>query len=163
MLQNINFIKPSFNYQEVEKNWVYFDSHGKLQIIYKWYPLQICEIDENNKNLNLIKEIDMPPFFKNARGSTCGLHYNDEIWFISHFNLNGYYSHFFVVFDKNMNLKKFSENFYFEGYKIEFCIGFCVDDNENFIIPYSINDSNTTIGIYDRSTINNLKWRYITN
>jgi hypothetical protein len=158
-LINVNYIIPSFNYQSVEKNWTYVECNNKLQIIYKWDPLQICESDDTNK-LNIIKEVIMPPFFKNARGSTCGVHYNNEIWFIVHFNNDGVYSHFFAVFDINMNLIKFSNKFLFEGNKIEFCIGLYIN-NDVFLIPYSINDTISKLGIYDIHLINNMQWKYI--
>jgi hypothetical protein len=161
-LININYINPSFNNQPIEKNWVYVEYNNKLQIIYKWFPLQICEIDTKN-NLNLVKEIIMPPFFKNTRGSTCGVHYKNEIWFIVHLNANYNYTHFFVVFDVNMNLIKFSNHFKFEGHKIEFCIGLHIEEDGTFLIPYSINDMISKLGIYNIDLINKIQWRYTTN
>jgi hypothetical protein len=164
-LLNINYIKPTFNYQSVEKNWVYFINKNKLEIIYKWYPLQICNLNINKKkfikDLNLIKEIPMCSFFKNARGSTCGVYYNNEIWFICHFNLNGSYSHFFVVFNIDMIPIRYSNVFYFEISKIQFCIGLYIMNNGTFLIPYSINDVESKLGIYNISTINNMIWNNI--
>lgn len=157
---NTNYIKCGFNNHHVEKNWVYFEMNDDLRVIYKWYPLQIGLISNKN-TLDMVKKIDMPIFFKKARGSTCGIKYNDEIWFICHFNDNAYYSHFFTVFDENMNLKKFSKNFTFEKNKIEFCIGFYIDKNDDFYIPYSVDDTKSKLGIYSLSTINNLPWHIV--
>jgi len=156
-LSNINFIENTFNNQEVEKNWVYFlNDIDQLNIIYKWYPLQICSMD-NNK-LILLKNIDMPIYFKNIRGSTCGLKYNNQNWFIVHLNEEGYYYHLFVVFDMKMKLIKYSNKFKFEGYRIEFCIGFTIFDSNNLIICYSLDDTISKLAIYDIKRLNELKW-----
>jgi len=164
-LLNMNYIKPTFNYQSIEKNWVYFIHNNNLQIIYKWYPLQICKLNLNKnkfiKDLNLIKEIPMCLFFKNARGSTCGVYYNNEIWFICHFNNNGSYSHFFVVFNIDMIPIRYSDVFNFNKNKVQFCIGLYIMDDGTFLIPYSINDVESKLGIYNISTINNMKWNNI--
>lgn len=164
---NLTKITPSFNFQEMEKNWVYFENeNNKLQVIYKWYPLQICEIVSNN--LNLIREIEMPPFFVGARGSTCGFKYKNEIWFILHFAiyekgakmLNNSYYHFFAVFDTNMKLTKYSNRFKFEGRRIEFCIGLYIE-KDVFIIPYSVYDNSSRLGIYNMNSILNLQWKFM--
>jgi len=155
-LININFIKNTFNEQDIEKNWVYFiNNSNELNVIYKWYPLQICEI--KNNNLYLIKNVILPKYFIRARGSTCGIKHNDNNWFIVHFNENGNYYHFFAVFDLNMNLIKYSEKFKFDNYKIEFCIGLeFIDDN--IIICYSTNDNKSIMAIYRPSRLNELIW-----
>jgi hypothetical protein len=158
-LENVNILNHASNYQQIEKNWVYFEKNDTLQVIYKWYPLQICEI--NSTNLNVVTEQKMPPFFKTARGSSCGVKYKNQLWFVVHFNTNGHYSHFFTVFDMNMKLIKFSKNFKFKGAKIEFCIGLYIDDNNNFLIPYSIHDTQSFLGIYHISMINKLPWKFV--
>ena len=74
-----------------------------------------------------------------------------EIWFIchivSHESPRQYY-HLFVSFDTNMNLLKYSAPFKFHKKDIEYCTGFCFYDNQ-FVIPYSIWDNKTLIGIYN--------------
>lgn len=159
-IENLNHIQNTFNFQSVEKNWIYFVDNDELKVIYKWFPLQICRITDSNK-LILEKELRMPPYFIGIRGSTCGFKYNDEIWFITHFhniNFKGRYYHNFVVFDSQMNLKKFSKHFRFEGDTIEFCLGFIISDDK-FIISYSTNDTISKLGIYNKSTIDNLQWK----
>jgi len=155
-LTNINYIENTFNIQEVEKNWVYFiNDKDELNIIYKWYPLQVCNIVENK--LFLLKNINMPKYFINARGSTCGVKYNNQNWFIVHFNEEGDYYHFFAVFDLEMKLIKYSNKFKFEGNRIEFCIGFTIDYND-IIICYSLNDEISKYALYDISRLNGLLW-----
>lgn len=158
-IENVKYINVLFNKQKVEKNWVYFkNSNNELKIIYKWFPLQICSVIKNN--LILTRQIIMPDFFKNARGSTCGIYLNNEIWFICHSNENGNYYHFFSVFDTFMNLKKYSNKFKFEGCVVEFCIGFEIK-NANLIICYSLNDTVSKLALYDVSRLNELKWNKI--
>jgi hypothetical protein len=158
-----NIINVTFptNYK-TEKNWVFFDYKSNLSLIYRWYPLQICEIKYNDKKLYLLEEKNMPDVFKNIYGSSCGFKYNNLIWFIVHTHNNiKDYLHLFVVFDIHMNLIKYSEFFKFEGKKIEFSYGLLIE-NDNFIITYSINDNSSFISIYDYSYINNnISWTII--
>mgnify|MGYP006410167183 CR=1 FL=1 len=138
-----------------EKNWVYTCIENKTLMIYKWYPLTIGNIEGNC--FQRIYEKNMPLFFDKVRGSTNGiLLYNNvskmkEIWFIchivSHESPRQYY-HLFVSFDTNMNLLKYSAPFKFHKKDIEYCTGFCFYDNQ-FVIPYSIWDNKTLIGIYN--------------
>ena len=160
-LINTSFIKNTFNKQPIEKNWVYFiNKFNQLKVIYKWYPLQICSINSSNE-LVLERIINMPKYFEDMRGSTCGLYYKNEIWFITHFqnmNHSGRYYHNFVVFDMNMKLKRFSKQFRFENSKIEFCLGFLITDDDKMVISYSIDDTNSKLGIYSMSTIQTFYW-----
>jgi hypothetical protein len=156
---NFKYINVNFNKQNIEKNWVYFKNfNNELKIIYKWYPLQICDVINNN--LILIRQIKMPIDFLNVRGSSCGILFNNEIWFICHINENRNYYHLFVVFDIYMNLKKYSNKFKFDNCCIEFCIGLEIV-NDKLIICYSLNDSTSTIGLYDISQLDNLTWIFI--
>ena len=159
-------IKPSFKTEyNWEKNWVFFNNNNELNVIYKWYPIYICKIDYAKKQLNLIREIKtVPNFFKNVRGSTNGVEYNNKIWFIVHKQdfLKNYkndhlisYVHIFVVFDKNMNLFGFSKQLKFENTIVEYCIGMEVY-NDNFIIIYSTSDSSTKLSIFPVDYINSL-------
>ncbi len=156
LIININMVKVNFNYQSVEKNWSYYIQNNKLRIIYKWYPLDICEINSNNE-LVLLERKEMPNLFFNARGSTCGVNYNNEIYFIVHCTTDCNYLHFFVVFDLNMNLKRVSETFKFENQEIEFCIGFEVIENF-FVLCYSVSNSSSKVAVYHSSKLNSLNW-----
>tara|TARA_Y100000816_G_scaffold78559_1_gene53460 strand:- start:2176 stop:5139 length:2964 start_codon:yes stop_codon:yes gene_type:complete len=170
-LNNINYLKknyitPSFpTNNTIEKNWALFEYKNKLRVIYTWYPIIICEVDFNSNKLNLLEEkvinIDI---FRHARGSTCGVNYNNEIWFILHHTQiidsvhKANYLHFFAVFDENMNLKRYSEVFKFENHIVEFCLGFIIE-KERIIISYSCNDCISKVGIFDNHYITNvLNW-----
>jgi hypothetical protein len=157
-------IKPSFKTDYVwEKNWVFFNNNNELNIIYKWYPIYICKIDYTKQTLNLIKTIDNVPIdFKQFRGSTNGIEYDNKIWFIVHQQNNiisgvkNSYDHNFVVFDKNMNLLGYSNIFKFENSIVEFCIGMELSCDNNFIISYSVLDCSSKIVVFSPEYINSL-------
>ena len=77
--------------KDCEKNWVFY---GDYKIVYQWYPLTIGKIikkyidDNTDKQPELFfekeKDIQMPPFFQQVRGSTNGCTFGNEIWFICH-------------------------------------------------------------------------------
>ena len=158
-LESDNII-PIFNMNsECEKNWVYFNYNDNLCIIYNWFPLKICKINEYiNTILELIEEKPMPNLFKYARGSTCGAEYNNEIWFVIHivsYETPRHYYHVVVVFDKNMNLLRYSAPFKFEGICIEYCLGLIVEDSR-VIMSYSTMDKTTKIATYNKSYIDSI-------
>jgi hypothetical protein len=102
----------------------------------------------------------MPDAFKNMFGSTCGVHYDNMIWFIVHTNKQRNYSHAFVVFDQKMNLIKYSAWFKYETTR-EFCYGLLIENNE-FIIAYSTDNSTTNVAIYDYEYIkNDILWNIV--
>lgn len=152
----------------IEKNWSLFNYNNKLAVIYKWYPLIICEIDFYNNLLKIIKyKYNIPEHFNDAKGSTPGYMFNNEIWFVLHKSQQNIdddgkkylnYQHFFVIFDLDMNLLRYSELFKLENETVEFCIGLIIKNN-NIILSYSILDISTKISIYSMDYIkNNLVW-----
>jgi hypothetical protein len=147
IVKNNHYIENIISFNEDknwEKNWCFFDNHSEIGIIYKWFPLTICNITD--KVLNIISENKMPDIFKQVRGSTNGTLFNNEIWFITHINENGDYIHLFVIFDLDMNLKRYSDFFKFEGKTVEFCLGLVIED-KRVIISYSTMDSTSKIMI----------------
>ena len=158
-----NFIRPSFQTTfNWEKNWVFFNNNDELCVIYKWYPLYICKIDYTKQSLNLLQSnSNVPKFFERLRGSTCGIEYDDKIWFISHFHKiipgeRNQYLHVFVVFDKKMNLLGYTEPFKFENKVVEFCIGLALNEENNFVITYSTLDKTTKLIVLDKDYVNSL-------
>jgi tetratricopeptide (TPR) repeat protein len=159
-----------FRNTQCEKNWVFVEYNNELHIIYDWYPLKICKLDNNI--LNVIETKTMPKLFSRVRGSTCGFSYNKkvgvnnsgniaidifetEIWFINHivsYETPRHYYHMISVFDTNMNLLRYSAPFKFEGEPIEYCLSILVE-NERIIINYSTWDRTTKIGVYDKKYI----------
>uniref|UniRef100_A0A6C0HQR5 Glycosyltransferase 2-like domain-containing protein n=1 Tax=viral metagenome TaxID=1070528 RepID=A0A6C0HQR5_9ZZZZ len=148
-------IKPSFNVSECEKNWVYANLSGDLNIVYKWSPLTLCKIDETARVLNLVRTIDMPKIFNYVRGSTNGFNYKNEIWFVGHlvsYEQPRHYYHIFSVFDENMKLLRYSAPFKFNKECIEYCLGLIVED-DRVICSYSSWDRTTNIAVYDKTYI----------
>jgi hypothetical protein len=142
----LNVIKTTFtDNKSWEKNWCFVKYQNKVCLVYNWFPIRICSINYLLKSISVVKEIrNVPSLFENVRGSTNGYTFQNEIWFITHLNKNGEYHHLFVVFDLDMNLKRYSEYFKFENYTIEFCLGLIVEPTR-FIISYSTNDSSSKL------------------
>ena len=150
----------SFKESHCEKNWVFFNDKNtnELKIVYGWSPLTICSIDEQSNKINPILIKNMPKIFKYVRGSTCGFNYKNEIWFVTHivsYESPRYYYHVIVVFDKEMNLLRYSSPIKLDNTPIEFTLSIIVEDDK-VIIPYSKWDRETIIGIYDKKYIESL-------
>ena len=134
---------------DIEKNWVLFqgnDQETTLKAIYKWQPLTIGNIVDNE--FQTTSEIPSPNFFRYLRGSTNGVIVGDEIWFLTHlvsYEDRRWYYHCMVVLDKNTyKLKKYSPLFTFEKKPVEYCLGFVhIKSNNRFLIGYSVLDKET--------------------
>jgi mannosyltransferase OCH1-like enzyme len=159
-MYNLSKIKQS------EKNWSFVNYKNELCIIYKWFPLQIGKINYETNEMNIIEiKYNIPDYFNNARGNTCGYEYNNEIWFVLHkaqqydnIKTKYNYQHFFAVFDLEMNIIRYSELFKFGDCTVEFCIGLIVK-NDNIILSYSLLDTECIIAEYDINYINKkIKW-----
>jgi len=148
-------IKPTFINSDCEKNWVYVDVNNSLQVVYKWFPLTLCAINEEAGQLNQVRTVEMPRIFNHVRGSTNGFNYNNEIWFVGHivsYEQPRHYYHIFSVFDENMKLLRYSAPFKFDTECIEYCLGLIVED-DRVICTYSSWDRTTNIAIYDKDYI----------
>jgi tetratricopeptide (TPR) repeat protein len=153
---NGNDIVPNFINTGCEKNWVYVEYKGETHIIYSWSPLRICKINDNNE-LYVVEEKKTSIYLSHLRGSSCGFNYNNEIWFIQHIVSHEnprYYYHVITVFDKDMNLLRYSAPFKFSDNPIEFCLSIIVE-NERVLINYSTWDRTSQIGIYDKKYLEN--------
>jgi tetratricopeptide (TPR) repeat protein len=155
----IKEIKPSFCNSNCEKNWVYVNYNNETSIIYKWYPLQICNLNKQTNLIDLKETKEMPKIFSNIRGSTCGFQYENEIWFVCHlvsYETPRHYYHVIVVFDaQNMNLLRYSAPFKFEGESIEYCLSIVVEDHQ-VLMNYSTWDRTTRIGVYEKNYIDSI-------
>lgn len=159
-------LQKTFNNNKHEKNWVFCNLQGKLKVVYKWFPLTLCDIDFQKQIIENPTFKYMPKIFEQIRGSTCGIEYKDEIWFIVHITetyhtsniLYANYLHMYVIFDKNMDLLRYSEPFRFEGKRVEFCTSMHIEDN-TIILGYSLLDTTTIIAKYDMDIIrHSLRW-----
>jgi tetratricopeptide (TPR) repeat protein len=148
--------------KHIEKNWVLFkaerekaerekaerekEEHGKIKLIYNWYPLTICDVRDNECIID--KTIETPNFFRYVRGSTNGIIIGDEIWFLCHlvsYEDRRYYYHLFVVLDNaTFNVKKYTQFFTFQKLPVEYTLGFIyLEERKEFLIGYSILDRET--------------------
>ena len=139
---------------DVEKNWVLFeDGYGNKKCVYSWNPFIIGDINSyegssENPNYVVSNQIDTPHCFRKFRGSTNGVHVNDEIWFICHivsYEERRYYYHVLVAIDpKSYKVKRFTKFFTFEKEKVEYTLGFIYNKLEDKIkIGYSLMDKCT--------------------
>ena len=173
-LLDYNEIKSSFNNYVCEKNWVFVDYDNSTHIIYSWYPLHICKIDEERNLLLSCEKKPMPFIFNHVRGSSPGYEYKKknsvcdenicltleelEIWFVVHiavYDNPRHYYNMIVVFDNKLNLLRYSAPFKFEGTPIEYCLGIIVED-DRVIMTYSTWDRSTRIGVYDKKYIDSI-------
>ena len=125
-----------------EKNWVpipfHIDDIEKL-FIYKWNPFTIGYITEDNYFKPIIEKQFNNSIVNRFRGSTPFLEYtvNNSNYYIGivHFSEQGIpptYYHSIVLLDTFTKLPLFySDPFKFGNQKIEFCIGFKIDNNKN--------------------------------
>lgn len=159
-VQEAKIEKPSrLIYKEamdVEKNWVHIPVDGKNCVVYKWHPLTILEINEEN-NVSLYKEVQSPHVLRTARGSSNGYLWNNEIWFVVHYVAYGeprYYYHLIVVLDKDTfackrftSLLKLNKHF-----PIEYCLGIVVNE-KNVLLTLSEMDRTTNLNVYDKTAL----------
>jgi hypothetical protein len=97
----------------------------------------------------------MPKIFRHVRGSSPGFKYKNEYWFLLHivsYESPRHYYHILATFDEEMNFKKHSAPFKFEGECIEYSLALIVED-ERVIIPFSTWDRSTKIAVYDKKMI----------
>jgi tetratricopeptide (TPR) repeat protein len=172
---NGNELRTNFSNSFCEKNWVYVDYKNSTHIVYDWYPLKICKLNNETNILSVVEMRNMPHFLKRVRGSTCGFNYlkkfgentngnitidisETEIWFVTHivsYENPRHYYHLIAVFDSNLNLLRYSAPFKFEGEPIEYCLSIIVED-ERVLINYSTWDRTTRIGVYDKKYIDSI-------
>lgn len=152
-------VVPSFCDSWCEKNWVYFKYNGENRLVYKWYPVQIGKINTETKQLDIVDtKSNTPRIFSHTRGSTPGVEYDGEIWFVLHlvsYESPRHYYHIFAVFDKEMNFKRHSAPFKFQGEPIEYCLGVVVEETR-VICTYSEWDNSTKMVVYDKSYVDGL-------
>ena len=145
-INNHTLIPPEETY--CEKNWIPINHNNeKILFIYKWHPLEIGELTDNYK-LNITITHATPIIFKNYRGSTTLIKYENKLWCITHgvkYSTPRKYYHQFVTLEQGTYKPvQYSIPFYFNKYAIEYSIGFIIKDEEAIII-FSQNDRDTSI------------------
>ena len=132
--------------QACEKNWVFVP--GRLDMVYSWCPLKFGAIQDGG--LALREERPMPRLFKMARGSSNGVEFKGEFWFAVHFVYNDgkrFYFHALAVFDREMNLRRYTLPFKFRESAVEYCLGLVVEE-ERVVFTHSENDASPQLCAY---------------
>jgi hypothetical protein len=161
-------IKPiteMISVNKIEKNWSYCaDRDNNVRLIHSWSPMKICKW--SGTKLELVETRFTPSSFDEAHGGSAGYLYNDEWWFVLHYsqkfyenNLDYYrYQHFIAVLDRDLNVRRYTEPFTFEGSHVEFCLSIIVEP-DRVIVPYSVLDTTSVIGVYSMNDIeNSVRW-----
>jgi len=138
--------------QDCEKNWVVIPDNGHdLRMVYKWSPLTVGTVQGNKL---LTKELDfkVPKLFWLARGSTNGVQYQGEYWFVVHFvhkyrDEKRFYYHSIVVFTPEMKPLRYTLPFKLAEDSIEYCLGLVVEDGR-ILISFSEEDHSSCLGVY---------------
>lgn len=123
-----------------EKNWVPLPFHindNEKLFIYKWNPFSVGHITEDYFKISFEKQFTNP-IVNRFRGSTPFIEYkfNNANYYIGivHFSEQGappIYFHSLVLLDTESKLPLYySDPFKFGNKKIEFCIGFAIDNNK---------------------------------
>lgn len=154
-------LNSDFPLQDCEKNWVYTKYKNELCIIYKWFPFTLCSLKENK--ISKIVEIELPLYFRDIRGSSCGFEYRDEIWFLVHLvdtkSIPRYYYHSILVFNQEFSLLRYTPYFKLTEKPIEYSLSISIEDNY-IIIPISSMDRTTEILFFEKLKLENAFLEY---
>ena len=139
-------IIDSPNNANCEKNWIPIIAKNILDIldtthveyfIYSWYPMEICKINPETKQLESVKKYYNTinaPNFNRVRGSSIFIDVGDYLLGVVHFSddiVPRNYYHMLVALNKyTLCPIKYSQPFCFQHIGIEFCIGFWKQDND---------------------------------
>ena len=166
-ITDAKIINPPTN-TNCEKNWIpVHRSTGITEFIYQWCPMQIGTVNTANK-LDIVRSFPTNPYiFDKIRGSSCFVPVGDQLVGVVHFSEDWSvdedddaisrtrrYYHRLVALDKE-TLKpiRYSDIFTFFPYEkfsdtIEFCIGFNVEYDDQYVFWISRMDrSPTTVRI----------------
>ncbi len=138
----------------IEKNWTLFAGlTGALKTVYGWYPFTLYKSGVQQSNL--------PPFFKDVRGSCNGIAVGSETWFLCHtvsYEIHRYYYHIIIVLDaETSKVKRWTKYFTFEGKHIEYALGFLYDESkEEFMLGYSVMDRTTEFKRVSKKALDSL-------
>ena len=134
-----------------DKNWIF--AGGLDNIVYGWHPsIEIGALNPlNDTRLHLHTSIPSPKSFGGMHGSTNGILYQEQWWFVTHSYIyrEGQmckYLHHLIVLNHDLSaIVRYSLPFSFEeGSDIEFCLGLKVEDS-GIVFGYSVREKSTKI------------------
>ena len=134
-----------------EKNWALFRRiDGTVQFIYEWSPFTVVDLC----GTIISKHTNVPSWFRHLRGSSCGVRWKNELWFLTHVvshvhNAPRIYYHMIVVLHaETLEYIRNSYLFQFDGEKtVEYALGLVVEEGR-VLISYSKFDCEALIGVY---------------
>lgn len=129
-----------------EKNWVFAGSLTK--VIYRWHPsIWIGRLDAATETLVHAHSVPVPGSFEGMRGSTNGVLYRNQWWFVTHYVVANAgkprtYLHRLVVLDYDLtSVQATSRPFVFgKDADIEYCLGFRISPRGTATFGYSARD-----------------------
>lgn len=160
-------ITQSIKSTHCEKNWVYFSHNNKTRILYSWAPFTVCDVNENNE-LQVVYKQNLPALFNHIRGSTCGVTFENEIWFVghivSHEGEDGRHRHYYdiiIVLDAiTLKLVKSTPLFKYSEDRIQYTLGLIVE-SDKVILSYSTMDASSVVSVYDKQLFDSSMIMYV--
>ena len=149
--------------KKTEKNWLpmYSNKNGleMCHIIYSFEPLIIYHLDLTSGEITKIyKQKLSDNNLSTFRGSAVPIQYKKG-WLCTvhqvYYHQQRKYFHRFVWISKDYKTVKYSRNFYFHAFGVEFNLGIAHHD-DGLLVTYSINDANPQIGIVDYDYLDDL-------
>jgi len=136
--------------ERTDKNWAFVG--GIDRVVHEWYPsIIIGHIDLDEGEFVIDRSILAPPSFINMRGSTNGVLYNDEWWFVTHVVKHRHkerrvYTHRIIVLNLDLTVvTRHTLPFTFNAdADIEYCLGLRVN-SDGLTFGYSVRDRSSWI------------------
>ena len=153
-MRNIRILHPP-QPTYCEKNWVYVsDSYltnekakGRMNFIYGWNPLTIGSINDND-TLEIHTTYETPAIFGRFRGSSALVEYQKKLYSVIHlvkYSTPRCYYHLVIQFNREtMKPEAYSAPFSFCEPKIEYCLGFEIQNDEAHFF-FSRNDTDPSM------------------
>ena len=145
-ISNVTIIQPP-RLTGCEKNWIYvpnkyLEEKENFNFVYGWNPLEIGVVKENKLTIHTTH--NTPHIFNRFRGSSPLVEYGDKLYCVVHFvkySTPRVYYHSVVQFSLTMKVEAFAVPFCFRQTKIEYCLGFHINNDQACFI-FSENDTN---------------------
>ena len=134
-----------------EKNWMAFESKGKLSAFYLYDPLTTYSIDRKTGKCALLHAEQVPCNYSKFSGSAPPIDFAGGKLLITHEKVflskpRWFYTHRFVWISKSGKIRKISYPFIFQHKGIEFCCGMTKSHQKNrIVIGYSVEDKEAHI------------------
>ena len=134
-----------------EKNWpLVRRMDGSVGFVYEWFPLTLLD----RSGIIVSKNANVPSWFRHLRGSSCGVRWKKELWFLTHMvapvaNAPRIYYHMIVVLNaETLEYVRNSYMFQMDGETtVEYALGLVIQEGD-VIISYSKMDREALVGIY---------------